>query len=72
MNVETVRALLRKAVEEAGGQRAWARKHKVSPMYVSYVLSGDREPGEAVLKPLGMERVVSYRRITDVSTGEKS
>jgi hypothetical protein len=63
MNADTVRALLRRAVEAEGGMRAWARKHKVSAMYVSYVLSGAKEPGEAILKPLGLERVVTYRQV---------
>jgi hypothetical protein len=62
MTADDVRTLLRKDVDREGGQRAWARKHRVSAMYVSYVLSGDKEPGDKILKPLGIERIVSYRK----------
>jgi len=62
VNADDVRTLLRKEVDREGGQRAWARKHRVSAMYVSYVLSGEREPGDSILKPLGLERIVSYRK----------
>ena len=34
----------------------------VSQQYVNDVLKGRREPGESILKALGLERVVSYRR----------
>ncbi len=64
MTEERVRAALQKAVDEAGGQRAFGRKHKVSAAYVGLVLNGER-PGPAVLKPLGIEAitVTTYRRI---------
>jgi hypothetical protein len=62
LTADDVRALLRKEVDREGGQRAWARKHWVSAMYVSYVLNEKKEPGDSILKALGLERVVSYRK----------
>ena len=54
---DDVRALLRKACEKSGTQQAWARKHGLSPTYVSDVLVGRREPGPAICKILRVERV---------------
>lgn len=53
---------LRRAVEKAGGQRAWSRTNKVSVAYVNDVLHGRRPPGEAILTPLGLEKVITYKR----------
>jgi len=52
---------LSKACKEAGGQRAWAEAHGVSPTYVSSVLHSRIEPGKAILQALGLVRVVVYR-----------
>jgi len=41
-------------------QAAWAKANGVSPAYVSDVIQGRREPGEKILKALGLKRVVSY------------
>lgn len=51
------------ALKHATGhsQAAWAKKHGLSPAYVSDVINGRREPGKAILEALGLERVVSYR-----------
>jgi DNA-binding transcriptional regulator YdaS (Cro superfamily) len=62
MNAEDVRDLLRRKVEQAGSQAAWADERGVTPAYVSDVLRGTREPGPAILNALGLERVVSYRQ----------
>lgn len=56
-----VREMLRAACAKEGSQKAWARKHGVSPAYVGDVLSGRREPGEAICEPLKLERLVLYR-----------
>lgn len=53
---------LRAACERAGSQKRWAQINGVSDAYVCDVLSGRREPGDAILNGLGLERVVSYRR----------
>lgn len=41
-------------------QAAWAKAHGISPAYVSDVIQGRREPGEKILKALGLKRIVSY------------
>lgn len=40
----------------------WARQNGVSQQQLSDVLNGNRTPGPKVLKPLGLEKVVGYRR----------
>lgn len=60
MNVEMVRGIL---AHKAGQNRsAFARENGLSPSYVNEVIGGSREPGEKVLKVLGLEKVVSYRK----------
>lgn len=41
-------------------QAEWARTHGISAAYVSDVIQGRREPGEKILKALGLEKVVTY------------
>lgn len=55
-------ATLRRQVDSAGSQKALAARLGVSPQYLNDVLLGRKEPGEGILEPLGLERVVSYRR----------
>ena len=62
MTADDVRAYLKRECEKAGGQAAWCREHDIAPGYAADVLSGRQEPGEAILKALGIERVVTYRR----------
>lgn len=50
-----VRQLLADKCKAAGGQAHWAKKHKVSPAYVSDVLLKRRAPGEAIARALGLE-----------------
>ncbi len=52
--------LLRQRCREAGGQRAWAAANGVSEQYVSDVLNARREPGETMLRALGLRKVVRY------------
>ena len=59
MTVEQVRELIRKRAGD--NQAAWAIKHEFSPSYLSDVLNGRREPGEKILKALGLEREHVYR-----------
>jgi len=61
MTVDDVREKLRKAVEAAGNEAAWARTHGVSRANVNMTLNGKREPGGRILEALGLERVVQYR-----------
>ena len=60
---DQVRAALQKAVDEAGGQRAFGRRHKISAAYVGLVLGGDA-PSERICQALGIEKctVTTYRR----------
>jgi transcriptional regulator with XRE-family HTH domain len=55
-------AAIRKAADEAGTQKALAARLGVSDSYLADVLNGRKDPGEAILEPLGLERVVTYRR----------
>lgn len=50
-------AAVRRAAEAAGGQNALARKWGVPNAYISDVLRGQRAPGAAILRPLGLKRV---------------
>lgn len=53
---EAVVDRLRAACAGAGGQAAWSRQNGVSVSYVHDVLQGRREPGDLVLRPLGLQR----------------
>lgn len=56
-------AILKKQCDRAGSQTAWARENGLSAVYVSDVLTGKRDPAGKLLAALGVERVVSYRRL---------
>jgi hypothetical protein len=60
VTVEQVRGMLRRECRAADSQRAWADLHNVSEAYVSDVLLGRRDPGEAICKALGLRRVEMY------------
>jgi DNA-binding transcriptional regulator YdaS (Cro superfamily) len=62
VTTDEVREMLRKACDRAGTARAWADQAGVSGAYVSDVLNGRREPGEAICKALGIERETVYRK----------
>lgn len=51
---------LQAACDAAGGQQAWARRHGISPSYVSDVLHARRDPGAAILRALGLAKLVKY------------
>ena len=63
MTERQVKKRLRQACEELGSQYQWATKFKLSPAYVSDVVRGSRQPGEAILKALSLERVITYREV---------
>lgn len=71
MRWTTVITRLRRACRTAGGQAHWAKRHGISPAYVSDVLSGRRAPGPKILAPLGLIETVSYR-LTVPTTVEPS
>ncbi len=54
--------VIREEVDRAGSQKDLAARIGVSPTYISDVLNERKEPGEGILEPLGLERVVTYRR----------
>ena len=62
MDIDEVRALLRRRVDEIGGATAYARRHAVTQVYVSDVLGGRRLPGPAILDALGLRRVAAEAR----------
>ena len=59
-----MRAALQKAVDAAGGQRAFAREHGLSPTWIGMVLKGEDTPGPRLCAALGIEVVTTttYRR----------
>lgn len=63
MTVDKVKILLKRACEKAGGQNRWAMLNDMSGVYVSDVLAGRREPAGKMLTALGLERVVTYRKV---------
>src|SRR5215475_7990592 len=66
LSLPGVIALLAKRCDEAGSQNAFAKANKISAQYVSDVLKQKREPGEAILKALGLQKVESYTMLTVV------
>lgn len=60
---QQVRGLLRRAIEEAGSQSAFARKHGIPKSYVSMMASGQRPMTEGLLAILGVRRVVETRTV---------
>jgi len=61
MSAGELREMLRAACDAAGSQKAWAAANHVSTAYTNDVLTGRREPGEAICSALGVCRVVTYR-----------
>lgn len=54
-------ARLRRAVTAAGGQRAFAEMHDISPGYLNDVLGSRRDAGPAILAAIGVRRVVYFQ-----------
>lgn len=61
MDTKEVARRLRDACN--GNQAAWARSHKLSATYVSDVVNGHRKPSAAILKALGLRKVVGYEPV---------
>jgi hypothetical protein len=57
-------AILSEECGSAGNATAWARGRGLSGSYVRDVLNGQRRPGPAMLAPLGLERIIVYRKIS--------
>lgn len=60
MELAELLELLRREAEKGGSQKALAARLGITAQYLSDVLNGRREPGEAVLKPLGLRKVIVY------------
>lgn len=63
MTNDDVRELLREEVNKAGNAMLYAKIAGCAPTYVGDVLRGKSEPGPRIMKALGLERVVTYRRV---------
>lgn len=59
MNVPKLLARMSKSL---GSQKALAESLDVPESYLSAIINGRLEPGPAILEPLGIERVVTYRK----------
>jgi hypothetical protein len=59
----TIAATIKRQAREAGGIRALARKIGTDPGYLCKLRDGTKVPSDNVLAKLGLERVVTYRRI---------
>jgi transcriptional regulator with XRE-family HTH domain len=56
--------LLRVLVSQEDSQSALAAEIGISPQYLNDILHGRREPGETVLKYLGLQKRVIYVPLT--------
>lgn len=63
MTADEVRTLLRTEIEKAGTAKAWAATHGVSVTLVSDTVNGRREPAQAIMRGLGLERETIYYRV---------
>src|SRR5687767_5782214 len=72
LTLTDVIALLAKRCEEAGSQRAFAEANKISAQYVNDVLKQKREPGDAILKALGLQKMESYRMVAIVRADKRN
>ena len=64
LTMTQMRAKLRTAVKDAGGQKQFAELIDVSPQYVCDCLKGRRDIGQSIARPLGFEPVTMYVRAT--------
>lgn len=60
---EQILSELDTACKTMGSRAAWAERHEVSPALVSDVLNRRRDPSRTILRALGYERVVMYRKL---------
>jgi DNA-binding transcriptional regulator YdaS (Cro superfamily) len=54
---DEVLRMLRAAIERAGGQRAFAKRHGLDRSNLNLVLSGKRPVTDSIAKPLGLRRL---------------
>lgn len=63
MSHDDVLALLRRKVEEAGGQTRFAEANGLHQGHVSCILRGYQKPGPMVLTVLGLKIVRTYEPV---------
>jgi transcriptional regulator with XRE-family HTH domain len=64
MTIDGVRKLLAARIKKAGSRAAFAQEAGVSRSLITEVMQGTREPGEGILKALGLrKRPTEYERI---------
>ena len=61
--VNNMRLMLRREVIRAGGYEYLSREYNISGSYISNVVNGVQNPGPAILRAFGFEKVVLYRKI---------
>lgn len=67
MKSNTVLIMIQQQVIKEGSQRALARKIGVSPTFLNEIIRETRNPTGKVLAYLGLERIVTYQRISERS-----
>lgn len=60
LSLVDVYSRIRRACAAAGSQKQWAEQHGLSQAYVSDVLNARTDPGPAILKAIGLRKVVRY------------
>jgi hypothetical protein len=60
--------LLRRLCAREGGQAAWAKKHGLSPAFVSDVIGKRRPPSSKICAAAGVSKEIVYRRLPDRDT----
>jgi hypothetical protein len=63
IGLENLRQYLRREVDRAGGQVAWAKHAGLHPSTVNKVLNEQRMPGRRLLAALNLRKVVAYQRV---------
>lgn len=58
-----VSALLRKACDDAGSQKAFASRAGVSAAFVHAVLSAKSAPSGSILRAIGLRKITRYTKI---------
>ena len=66
MTEDGVRDELRRRLQKCASQKAFAAQNRMSAQYVADFLSGRRSAGPAILKALGLKKVVRYERDNNV------
>ncbi len=62
LDIEYVRHVLKGKIARAGGVAAFANQNSLERSNVSHTITGQRPPSKRLLKFLGLERVIIYRK----------